>query len=130
MKRRNFLENSTKVAAASLILPTTSLVPMKEQFVHHVYFVLKNPASQEDKDLLIKGLKKLSKVPTIKYHHIGVPAPTNREVINKDYSISWLCLFMNSEDEAVYQKHPIHLQFIEECAHLWEKVTVYDSISI
>jgi len=34
------------------------------------------------------------------------------------------------EEEEVYQKHPIHLKFVEDYSHLWEKVIVYDSVQV
>lgn len=97
-------------------------------FIHHVYFYLKNPSSQEDRDKLVEGLEKLAKVETIQAHYIGFPASTDREVIEKGYAVSWLCFFKNMEEEELYQKDPVHLKFIEEYGHLWEKVIVYDSI--
>ncbi len=97
-------------------------------FVHHVYFFLKNPDSETDKAQLLDGLNKLAAVPTIKFAHIGQPAATNRAVIERGYSVSWLCLFDTATDEAVYQQHPIHLKFVADCAGLWEKVIVYDSV--
>jgi len=130
MKRRSFVEKTAALAALPLLPTTQPTAPMKEAFVHHVYFWLKNPTSQADQDALVAGLRKLSKVPTIKFHHIGVPASTNRGVIERTYQISWLCLFQDGAAEEIYQKHPIHLKFVEECQHLWEKVTVYDSIQI
>ncbi len=96
--------------------------------VHHVYFWLKNPENQADKSELVAGLERLSKVPTIRLAHIGTPANTNREVIDRSYAISWLCFFDTLEEEEVYQIHPIHLKFVADCAHLWEKVIVYDSV--
>jgi hypothetical protein len=99
-------------------------------FVHHVYFWLKNPGSEADKAQLVDGLKKLSAVETIDSFHIGQPAETNREVIDRSYAVSWLLLFRNKADQDVYQVHPLHLKFIEECSHLWQKVIVYDSVDI
>jgi hypothetical protein len=100
----------------------------KELFVHHVFFYLKNPESAKDEARLLEGLEKLSRVSTIQLSHIGRPAATNRDVIEKDYSISWLCFFRNLIEEEIYQTDPIHLKFIEEYSHLWEKVVVYDSL--
>jgi hypothetical protein len=93
-----------------------------------VFFWLKNPESQEDKQKLIAGLQKLTKAKTIETAHIGVPANTNREVIERSYQVSWLLVFKNDADQEVYQTDPIHLKFIEECSMLWEKVVVYDSV--
>jgi hypothetical protein len=102
----------------------------KNSFIHHVYFWLKNPENINDFYQLIEGLKKLSAVSTIKSFHIGKPASTKREVIDSSYSISWLLLFNNKEDQDSYQIDPVHLKFVEECSHLWSKVVVYDTICI
>jgi len=99
-------------------------------FIHHVYFWLKNPDSKEDKAKLVEGLKKLSKAKTIKSFHIGQPAATNRDVIDRSYSISWCLFFDNPADQDSYQTDPIHLKFVEECSSLWSKVIVYDSVDI
>lgn len=126
MKRRTFLKNTAASVAAVSVLNEPNQ-KINKMFVHHVFFWLKNPANEEEKAKLIEGLEKLSKVPTIRSYQIGVPASTNRSVIERSYSISWLCFFDNLEAEEIYQKHPIHLKFVEECASLWEKVVVYDA---
>lgn len=128
ISRRNFVKNTALVAGAAGIIGTAEAKTAKELFVHHVYFYLKNPNSEADKAKLLEGLEKLSKVPTIRMVHIGTPASTTRSVIVRDYSVSWLCFFDNLEEEEIYQKHPIHLKFVEDYSHLWEKVNVYDSI--
>ena len=102
----------------------------KGMFIHHVYFWLKNPGSKEDKSKLVEGLKKLSKVKTIRSFYISQPAATRREVIDSSYDISWLVFFDNAPDQDSYQNDPVHLKFIEECATLWQKVLVYDSVDV
>jgi len=102
----------------------------KNGFIHHVYFWLKNPENINNLNQLVEGLKKLSIVSTIKNFHIGKPAATNRDVIDNSYSVSWLLLFDNKEDQDSYQTDPIHLKFVEECSHLWSKVVVYDTVDI
>lgn len=102
----------------------------KDSFIHHVYFWLKNPESINDLNRLIEGLHKLSAVNTIKGFHIGKPASTKRDVIDTSYSVSWLLLFNNKEDQDSYQTDPIHLKFVEECSHLWSKVVVYDTVGL
>jgi hypothetical protein len=128
ISRRNFVKNTALAAGAAGIAGKAEAKVAKELFVHHVYFYLKNPGNEADKAKLLEGLEKLSKVPTIRMVHIGFPASTNRSVIVRDYSVSWLCFFDNLEEEEIYQKHPIHLKFVEDYSHLWEKVNVYDSI--
>lgn len=99
-------------------------------FIHHVFFWLKDPASEADKAALIAGLEKLSKVTTIRQFHIGGPAATSRGVIDNSYSISWMLIFDNAADQDSYQVDPIHLKFVEECSSLWSKVVVYDSVDV
>ena len=96
---------------------------------HHVYFWLKNPGSKEDQAKLISGVKTLTNIETIKGFHVATPAATeDRNVIDNSYSVSWLAFFDSEADEQIYQTHPIHLKFIEDCEHLWSKVVVYDSL--
>lgn len=97
-------------------------------FIHHVYFWLKNPESKEDRAKLIEGLKALSNVKTIKMFHIGQPAATNRDVIDRTYAASWLAIFDDQVAQDSYQTDPIHLKFVEDCSALWNRVIVYDSI--
>ncbi len=128
VSRRKFLTTSAVVAATPATVLPAAAAPSKELFVHHVYFFLKNKGNEADRNKLMEGLEKLRKVPTIRLSHIGVPAPTNRSVIEKGYDVSWMLFFDNLDEEEIYQKHPIHLKFVEDYSHLWEKVIVYDSI--
>ena len=102
----------------------------KNVFIHHVFFWLAEPNNVEHRELLIAGLKKLSHCSTIQRFHIGQPAHTKRDVIDRSYSISWCLFFANAADQDIYQVDPIHLQFIAECKHLWTRVQVYDVVDI
>ena len=130
--RRKFIGNIGKASLAGSLTVKTKSTPkkaeLKKMFIHHVYFWLKNSNSKADKAKLIEGLRKLSKVKTIQQFNIGAPAETRREVIDSSYSISWFTLFKNGKDQASYQVDPIHLKFVEEYSHLWQKVIVYDTI--
>src|SRR6476620_980734 len=101
---------------------------LQNTFIHHVFFWLKEN-NESNREQLIEGLEKLSSVSTIKRYHIGVPATTNREVIENTYNVSWMILFDNAADQDSYQVDPIHLNFVKECSHLWNKVTVFDTIN-
>lgn len=101
----------------------------KNMFVHHVYFWLKNADSAAERKKLLEGLNSLKPVETIKQIHIGKPAETDRDVIENTYDFSLLLIFDNLEDQEVYQKHPVHLAFVDKYASLWSKVIVYDSVN-
>lgn len=124
--RRRFVKSALASGVVATNLP--AVTASKEVFVHHVLFYLKDPGNAADKAKLLEGLNKLAKCPTIKMVNIGEPANTNREVIKRDYTYSWLCLFDSPADEEAYQKHPIHDDFRNNYAQLWEKVVIYDSI--
>lgn len=135
--RRQFLSAAGKTAAVTGIATLTGNAAMAGEiiapkvFVHHVYFWLNNPDSQEDRSKLIAGLQKLAKgAKTILQYHIGTPSSTNRDVIDRSYQVSWLLFFKNKADQDFYQTDPVHLKFIEECSSLWKKVIVYDSEDI
>jgi hypothetical protein len=132
--RRDFISTTGKVALAGstgiFVINSSSVMTAKNMFIHHVYFWLKNPSNFEDRQKLIEGLEKLSKVKTIKMFHLGKPADTNRDVIDTSYSVSWLLVFDDKASEESYQVDPIHLNFVETCKHLWQKVVVYDSVDV
>ncbi|MBI2282781.1 MAG: Dabb family protein [Bacteroidetes bacterium] len=127
--RRKFLATTTLLgtglAAAALPVPA----PGKKQLVHHVFFWLKNPDSKEDRDKLVEGLQTLAKIETIRKLHVGVLASTEkRDVVDTSWQVSELMFFDDLAGQAVYQSHPIHLAFIKNCGHLWDKVVVYDAM--
>jgi hypothetical protein len=99
-------------------------------FIHHVFFWLKSGSTEADRSELIKGLQAMTSLDLFKQWHIGVPADTHRDVVERSYGVSWMVLFESAADEAIYQDHPEHHHFIATCKHLWEKVVVYDAVSI
>ncbi|WP_128548300.1 Dabb family protein [Larkinella soli] len=131
--RSEFLQKSTLALAgaglAGAAATEAQAVPVSNMFVHHVYFWMKNPDSKEDRARLLKGLQTLPTIEVIKTAHIGVPADTNRPVIDTTYQFSLLLVFNNRKDQDIYQTHPTHLKFVEDCSGLWTKVTVYDSVN-
>lgn len=130
--RRTFIATAVAMgtAAAATSMPTMETTN-KKQLAHHVFFWLKNRDSKEDLKKLLDGLKTLEKIPSVRKLHIGVPAATEkRPVIDDSYSASELIFFDDLAGQDIYQVHPVHKKFIEDCAHLWEKVIVYDSMDV
>ncbi len=131
--RRDFISTAIAVGAtvSATALPTMEPKNNNKQLAHHVFFWLKNPDSKEDLNKLIEGLRTLEKIESVRRIHIGVPASTEkRSVVDSSYSASELLFFDNVEGQNVYQEHPIHKKFIEQCSSLWEKVVVYDSVDV
>lgn len=99
-------------------------------FVHHVYFWLKEGLSEEDIQTFEKGVSSLLKIEHVKMGDVGKPASTDRPVIDRSYSYSLLLMFENQTAHDAYQPHSDHKAFIERCSHLWERVLIYDSVSV
>lgn len=132
--RRNFMmKMAAGMAATSLVSVSKRVnareIPTKKVFVHHVFFWLKDPKSAEARSEFERGLQALVKVPQIQNYHIGIPVPSDREVVDDSFTYSYIAYFKNTDDQNIYQTHPIHLKFIEDCQHLWDKVVVYDSMN-
>jgi hypothetical protein len=106
------------------MLPTAT----PDVFVHHVLFYTPAAASAADRAHLLEGLQKLQRIPTIHLSHIGTPATTDRAVIDRSYTYSWLCFFASPAAEQAYQEHPLHDEFRRDYAHYWEKVVIYDAV--
>ena len=132
--RRSFMMKMAKgMAATSLVAVANQVnareIPMGKTFVHHVFFWLKDPKNIEDRNAFENGLHALVKVPLVQSYHIGTPVVSSREVVDDSFTYSYIAFFKNEADQNIYQTHAIHLKFIEDCQHLWEKVIVYDAMN-
>lgn len=95
-------------------------------FVHNVFFWLKEKDNAEASAALLAGIKSLEAIESIKSVYIGPPAATRRPVIDATYDFAEILVFDDEAGHDVYQVHPLHKKFVEDCAHLWEKVVIYD----
>lgn len=129
MIRRRFIGSAALFGLAGIMGFASR--PKKKALLHHVFFWLKNPQLEADKQQLISGLKTLAAIPTIRQIHVGVLASTEkREVVDTSWDVSELMFFDDEAGQKVYQDHPIHQDFIKNCSHLWEKVVVYDALDV
>jgi hypothetical protein len=127
--RRKFVATASLLTLGAATASAMDIKKDKPRLVHHVFFWLKDPSSTADRDKLLAGVKTLKKIETIKMLHVGVPASTEkRDVVDNSYHVSELMFFDNTEDQKIYQDHPIHQQFIKEHSMLWDKVVVYDTM--
>lgn len=104
---------------------------MTDPFIHIVFFWLKEPGNAEHRQNFETSLNRF--VTHSQYAgswHIGKPAGTDRGVVDNSYTYSLIVTFPSSGKHDLYQSEPAHLQFIEESAHLWERVQVYDTLSV
>ena len=107
-----------------------SAMPATKKFVHVVNFYLKPGLSAEDVKKFEEGVSTLGTIEGLLMFNVGKPADTDRPVIDKSYSYCLLTVFKDKAAHDVYQEVPVHLEFIKNCAHLWEKVVIFDSETI
>jgi len=96
-------------------------------FVHSVYFWLKPDLSEEDREAYRAGVQSLLEIPSIRRGFIGVPADTDRPVIDRSYSCVLIVQFEDQAAHDQYQVHPVHDVFRETCAKYWDRVQIYDA---
>ena len=100
-------------------------------FAHTVYFWLKNPDNQEDREAFKTSLGKfLENSAYAKTKFIGTPPGASRDVVDGSFSFSLIVTFESAEAQQNYQDEAPHKLFIKESEHLWTKVIVYDSKGI
>jgi hypothetical protein len=134
--RRAFIGKGAAAAGAVLTVGSgMAMTPAQEAerppVVHHVFFWLKNPASVDDRNALVAGLKTLAGIPLIKELYVGVLADTEkRDVVDASWQVSELMFFTDLSGQANYQQHSLHLEFVKNCSHLWAKVVVYDAMNL
>ena len=98
-------------------------------FVHAVYFWLREDLTSEEASAFAAGLRSLVAIEGVAQGYIGVPAPTDRPVIERGYSRALVLVFADQGAHDVYQVHPVHDRFRAECGGFWTQVRIYDSVS-
>ena len=100
-------------------------------YSHTVFFWLKNPDNQADRTTFETSLRKfLDNSAYAKTQFIGTPPVASRKVVDDTFTYNLVLSFASADDQEAYQDEPAHKIFIKECAHLWEKVIVYDATTV
>lgn len=95
-------------------------------FVHSVYFWLK--PTETDHAAFRAGVESLGAIDTVRAIYVGQPATTDRPVIDRSYSFALTVVFDDLAGHDVYQDHPIHLDFVKNFGHCWDRVQIYDAV--
>jgi hypothetical protein len=130
-KRRTFLKRLGGLAAVFALpasLKAAKPETMEGNFLHVVFFWLKQEDEKTKKAFLTELRNFIDNVDMIKSQHIGTPADTDRPVIDSTYTFSLILSFDSKKEHDEYQEHQLHKDFIANASSLWEKVQVYDSV--
>lgn len=58
----------------------------------------------------------------------GFPAGTDRGMVDNSSGMALLVDFADAVAHDIYQEHPDHLRFIDECSKFWSRVQVYNMV--
>jgi hypothetical protein len=94
--------------------------------VHSVYFWLRDDLTAAEHERFVEGLNALLTIESIHHGHAGMPATTNRPVIDRSYSYGLIVFFEDRAGHDAYQDDPIHDRFRDACGDLWRDVKIYD----
>jgi Stress responsive A/B Barrel Domain len=97
-------------------------------FTHCVFFWLKDGTTTEERATFERGLASLTATPGVVHGTFGVPAATDRPVVDRSYSYGLMVRFEDLATHDAYQVDPIHNQFVKNCSALWTRVQVYDFV--
>ena len=100
-------------------------------YVHTVYFWLKNPDSVEDRKAFETSILKFMRDSEYaKTNFVGVPPIATRDVVDGSFTYSLVVTFESADAQQKYQTEEAHNLFVAESSNLWTKVIVYDSLGI
>lgn len=96
--------------------------------VHSVFFWLKETGPAAHIEAFRAGVETLRAIPSVRAMYVGVPASTDRPVIDRSYTVALTVVFDDLAGHDIYQEHPVHLDFVEHYKAYWERVLIYDAI--
>ena len=100
--------------------------------LHNVYFWLKSGLTASEIQTFESELLALTRISYLESGFCGKPAPTEaRPVTDHSFSYSLSLRFKTLADHDFYQKGcPDHQRFVDTCKVFFDKVVVYDSVSL
>jgi len=122
------VENSPKGEAPEATTVNTATEPTMANFVHSVFFYLKEDLTEAERSAFLEGVKSLGDIEYVKQFDLGVPAGTPRDVVDSSYDYNLILRFEDADAQNAYQEAPIHTAFVEAHSDKWTRVQVYDTI--
>jgi hypothetical protein len=124
-----FLSSATGSASGSTGSASRATAAGTSAPLAHIVFFTLAESNDANRLKLIEACKKyLDGHEGVVYFGVGVRAPEcDRAVNDRDYDVALHLVFASAKDQDVYQTHPRHLKFVEECQGMWKQVRVFDS---
>lgn len=89
-------------------------MPIGGVITHVVVFWTDKP-HQENRARLLAGARELlPQIPGVQEFRSGVPVPSPRGAVDDSFAVAISMSFADQATAEAYQKHPLHLRFVEE----------------
>lgn len=94
--------------------------------IHHVYFWTEPDTDQAG---MVKALRALAKIESVKAVYVGVPMPKKAEPAGDNpFQVSLIVHFDSQEGLNAYLPHSVHQALLDKYKKKWKSVVVYDSV--
>lgn len=97
-------------------------------YVHVVYFWLKDGVTEAEKQQFMKNCEKMREIPEVLNLRVGIPAGTDREVVDNSYDVMLIVENADTAGQEAYQIADLHEVFRQENGDMFEKIVIYDSL--
>jgi len=98
--------------------------------VHNVYFYLKPDLGEGHIAAFEASLEGLAEIEETRQVYVGRPVALAPEPMGQSgFTVALTVIFDSVADHDAYQKHPLHVAFLEENKASWDKVEIYDAES-
>jgi hypothetical protein len=97
--------------------------------IHSVYFWLKDDLENASRAQFEQGLAALCVDTAVSRGYFGVPAVSERAVVDSSYSYGLVLIFEDTARHDQYQVGAVHDDFLAKNAAKWTRIQVYDVIT-
>ncbi len=99
---------------------------LENPFIHSVYIWFKDDVTEEQRAQMYADTEKLRDIEVVRALYTGVPAATDRPIVERSYDYAIIVHFEDLAGHDTYQKHPTHLKLLADHSSLWERVMITD----
>lgn len=99
-------------------------------FHHTVHFWLRDDVTPAQREGFFAALRDIAKSPNVQSCRVGVPAGTDRAVVDNSFDAQLSCVFADKAAHDAYQapEDEMHTAFLDGHKHLARKVLIYDTV--
>ncbi len=99
-------------------------------FLHTVHFWLKSDLTPAQRADFLAGCRGLGESQHVAGLRVGVPAGTDREVVDNSWDVQLVVEFADRGMHDAYQSadDPEHMGFVKAFKTFWTRVLIYDSV--